>query len=214
MEYPSIQNLYARDPETNVCTTEFKMPAVAQIARWLVTEKVDGMNIRVGIGLGDHEPWIRGRTDKAQLPGDLVENIREWATFGKFVTAFVEEDGRPEPESVVLYGEGFGPGIQKGGDYGGEKRFILFDVLVDGTYWLRWDDVVDVAKKLGIPTVPLLSYDADIDLIQMLVDGRVSELLPPDSPLIEGVVARTDPYLFDGRGNRVMFKYKVRDLPR
>jgi hypothetical protein len=33
-----------------------------------------------------------------------------------------------------------------------------------------------------------------------------------NSKLIEGVVARTDPYLYNERGQRIMFKLKGKDL--
>ena len=61
----------------------------------------------------------------------------------------------------MLYGEGYGAGIQKGGgDYSPEKRLILFDVLVtdiDGRgWWLSDENVRDVGAKLGLEVVPLV----------------------------------------------------------
>jgi hypothetical protein len=222
--YPKTENLYAsngvngpeyaRGPEFGV-----KAPGATQIAHWLVTEKVDGMNMRVVVDFSPYpqrEPavQIKGRSDNAQIPKDLLAYMQETFTPLSLTLAFDTGDlGDPEahlPAEVVLFGEGFGPGIQKAGQaYGGEKRFILFDVVVDG-HWLRWSDVEDVASKLGVPTVPVLARD--VDLWEALEYVDKSELQEPGSEHIEGIVVRTDPYLFDGRGNRVMFKYKVRDL--
>lgn len=235
MEYPKIENLYAsngaqdssrrRGPEFG-----FKAPGAEQIARWLVTEKVDGMNMRViwrPYPLSEEsdpngELLIYGRSDKAQITGDLAAYMRETFTYERLVETFGldELDSGPMgdgdswvlrlPEEVVLFGEGFGPGVQKAGHaYGGAKRFILFDVVVNG-HWLTWDNVVDVAQKLGIPHVPVLARGVDLETAKSFVQS--SELLPAGSEHIEGIVARTDPYLFDWRGHRIIFKYKVRDL--
>lgn len=225
MLYPSTKNLYEsnkingpehkRGPEFG-----FSSPAFSQIGQWLVTEKVDGMNMRViwVPELSGDPVTIAGRSDNAQIPAALLEHMRETFTHGALFKAFGGFIGTPEgeqrlfdlPEKVVLFGEGFGPGIQKAGQaYGGEKRFILFDVVVAG-HWLAWDDVVDVARKLGVPTVPVL--DRGVSLQEAIDSVRRSQLQDPESGHVEGIVVRTDPYLFDGRGNRVVFKYKVRDL--
>jgi hypothetical protein len=227
LEYPSTLNLYASNGAqdgTRVSGPEygFRLPAVGQIAKWLVTEKVDGMNMRVvwhpfGVSDDPGPPFLRiyGRTDRAQIPGDLMSHMQERFTHESLVSAFPqfeEWDGIDDAyrSSVVLFGEGFGPGIQKAGQaYGGSKRFALFDVVVDG-HWLDWAGVEDVAAKLGIPTVPVLARGVSLEVAKEYV--RSSQLQEQGSEHIEGIVARTDPYLFDGRGNRVMFKYKVRDL--
>ncbi len=223
-EYSSIKNLYAsngvqgkehkRGPEFG-----FSNPAFGSVTNWLITEKVDGMNIRVTLEDGEYGPQLRlaGRTDKAQLPGDLRTYLEETFTVQGMVEAFggyIEEPGGVKtlvdlPSKVVLYGEGYGPGIQKVGHaYGGTKRFILFDVKV-GESWLDWDDVVDVAQKLGIEHVPVLLRGATLETAKSLV--HESRLLS-DPQHVEGFVARSEPQLFDKWGQRVMFKYKVRDL--
>lgn len=239
-EYPKIENLYASNGEQGSGYRRgpefgFKLPAVEQISKWLVLEKVDGMNIRVIFQAGNGAaPTLRfaGRTDRANLPGDLVEFLQEKFTIDRMIKTFghthdegdMNAFGEPVkvwhvPESVVLFGEGFGPGIQKAGQAyaditGGEKRFILFDALVDGRWWLSFDNVVDVAQKLFVPHVPVLMRDADLDTVDWLVRNRRSRLQLDGGEHVEGVIARTDPYLFDARGNRVMFKHKVRDLIR
>lgn len=229
-EYASIKNLYAsngvqgkehkRGPEFG-----FSNPAFGSVTNWLVTEKVDGMNIRVVFkpygwsdDPGDPDLKFYGRTDKAQLPGDLLTHLQETILVEKLMAAFDydpnwqlgDDDKYAWQHGVILYGEGYGPGIQKVGHaYGGTKRFILFDVKV-GDAWLDWDDVVDVAQKLGIEVVPLLTRGVDLETAKAFVHD--SRLLPEGSAHVEGIVARSEPQLFDKFGQRVMFKYKVRDL--
>ena len=218
MEYPKTENLYARDPETHKVGPEygFRQPEVGLISRWLVTEKVDGMNMRVVWApelTGDQQLFFFGRTDRANIPGDLLQHMQATFTEARMREVFstVADDGMLSyPERVILFGEGFGPGIQgaAGQAYGGEKRFILFDVVVNDT-WLRWEDVLDVGCAFGVPTVPVLCESCTLEEAKATVSW--SNLLN-SSEHIEGIVARTEPPLFDRRGKRVMFKYKVRDL--
>lgn len=216
MEYPKTENLYASNGAQDSTRRSgpefgFRVPGVGLISKWLVTEKVDGMNMRVVFSVEEDNIAAEffGRTDRANIPGDLLKHMQEVFTLDKLVGAFRTCDDQL-PESVVLFGEGFGPGIQKAGQaYGGEKRFILFDVVVNGV-WLSFADVEDVARKLDIPTVPVLCKSCTLDDAKAVVN--VSVLQPRESEHIEGIVGRTDPYLFDQRGNRIAFKYKVRDL--
>jgi hypothetical protein len=221
MEYPKTGNLFNRDPDTHLTPAALGLqsPAVGQIDRWLVTEKIDGMNMRVvwhpANGQLEEELYIYGRTDRAQIPGDLMATMRETFTSLALSKAFDTSDEHdPEallPDRVVLFGEGFGAGIQAGAHYGPTKQFRLFDVVVND-WWLQWSAVEDIAQKLGIETVPVLARSATLDYVQTLVKVGASELLGDGHPKVEGVVARTDPYLFDQRGHRVMFKYKGKDV--
>jgi hypothetical protein len=213
VEYPKTDNLFNRDPDTHKTPPAlgFRAEGVEQIGRWLVTEKIDGMNMRV-VWEPDTlaPPAIYGRTDRAQIPGDLLALMQATFTHDAMIEAFRDEADQI-PERVVLFGEGFGAGIQSGGHYGPTKNFALFDVVVNGT-WLKWADVCDVAYKLRVPTVPVLAANATLDYVQALAQVGASTLLVDGHPKVEGIVARTDPYLFTQRGNRVMFKAKVKDL--
>lgn len=212
MEYPKTDNLFKRDPDTHVLTDELVRPEFAQIKHWLITEKIDGMNIRVQY---DQEHGLRylGRSDKAQLPPDLVEHLAETFTLEKLGEVF------PDVESFVIYGEGYGAGIQKGGGYSQTKRFRVFDVLVEGTYWLKWADVLDVCAKLGANPVPCPGVYTVEEILEVFnvpepLYSFVASLEGEFGTEAEGVIARTDPYLFDSRGRRIMFKYKLADHRR
>lgn len=242
MEYPKTENLWVRNPETHLMAPQngFRHHSFEQVDSWLVLEKIDGMNMRViwephGPSSEPAEGWtnldawraqhavtIAGRTDRAQIPGDLLANMEPFFTQETLENAFGRFDDETDelllPEKVVLYGEGFGAGIQQGGHYRDDKGFILFDIAVCGR-WQEWAEVERVAEVLGVPTVPVLGRGLDTynvqNLVAMMLDGRVTPRewgCSTDTP--EGIIARTDPYLFDGYGRRVMFKHKIRDVSK
>ena len=70
-----------------------------------------------------------GRTDNAQIPGHLLERLNQLFNKENLAQAFYIE---PDIEqTIILYGEGYGTKIQKGGNYIKDGvDFILFDVKV------------------------------------------------------------------------------------
>ena len=142
MEYPKIETLLDRDERFRVTGGKWRLPEFEYLQNnhWLFTEKVDGTNVRVIWDGASVE--IRGRTDNAQMPPFLIKRVNELITPEKLVAIWPKSD---EPVVVILFGEGYGAKIQKGG--GNYKSdgvdFVLFDVLV-GRWWLKWTDVLDV----------------------------------------------------------------------
>jgi RNA ligase (TIGR02306 family) len=62
-------------------------------------------------------------------------------------------------EGVILYGEIFGAGIQKGYDYGlNEISFYGFDLKLNGEYQTTYDAWNIITKELELPYVPILYY--------------------------------------------------------
>lgn len=218
LEYPKIETLYNRDDKFKVKTDEFRLSEFGLINQWLITEKIDGTNIRVMIDHG--RITFGGRTDNAQIPTFLLATLQSIFTEEAYLTAFLTLDAKL-PEQVCLFGEGYGEKIQKvGSRYRKGTSFRLFDVWVDG-WWLNWSDVEDVARKLGIQTVPVLAHVWVRDVpdsyenLQFMFPMSTSMVAGTEGdPTLqaEGVVARTDPLLFDRRGHRVMWKLKFKDF--
>ena len=237
LEYPKIDTLYERNeahripkyvPERTLRRDEFSLPSC-----WLLTEKIDGTNIRIPFSTKvDAAPsgnsayvGVRGRTDAAQIPPFLLAFLQETLTLEKFISSF-------DPDTTgILFGEGYGARIQKGGgNYRSDVSFRLFDVVIFGqsvtrdgladdgkAWWLNWADVEDVARKLRIETVPVVARMATLAQgIQIVEEGLGSVVAQEENARMdinaEGVVARTDPLLFDRRGHRVMWKLKERDF--
>lgn len=227
-EYPKIETLFNRNPEDmkHVIVGQLRDPAFGLVDKWLVTEKIDGTNVRIIYENG--EVRIGGKTDNASMPLFLLDVLNAAFTAERFDEIWPTADapgdlGDIVPPRVVLYGEGYGPRIQKGGgNYRSDPAFRLFDVRVWGDdsrgggkwWWLDWPNVEDVANKLGIATVPVLAENATLDYAAEFVNTRSVVASLESASIIdhEGIVCRTVPLLFNRRGHRVMWKLKGRDL--
>jgi hypothetical protein len=207
-EYHKIDTLFQRNKETFVVDpTTLKSPVLGTIDRWDVTEKIDGTNLRVMLSSAG-EVSFGGRSDNAQIPGDLFQYLMR--TFRRDSLRRVLWLNPEEPVDAILYGEGYGAGIQKGGGlYRADKAFILFDVLISGQWWLDREAVDDIAQKLGIDSVPYLgrmSLDQIVDTVRTPFASKIG------TALAEGVVARPIDTLFDERMNRIIIKLKTEDF--
>jgi len=208
-EYPKIDTLFERGEDFAVDDRKLRRAEFGLVSSWLVTEKIDGTNIRVSLTQDSEGSWIRrfgGRTDRAQIPAALVERLDALFPVEKLKSVCRGD----ELYSFTLYGEGYGAKIQKGGgDYSPTPEFALFDVRV-GEWWLEWKDVCDVAHKLGIQTVPVWGASATIGAVSHFVKSA----FPSDIGMAqaEGVVCRTIPTLYDKRGHPLKWKLKTKDF--
>lgn len=207
-EYHKIDTLFERDPATFVVNPEvLKAPVLGTIREWDVTEKIDGTNIRVMLST-DGDVTFGGRSDKAQMPADLMAYLLR--TFSPDAIKAALWLNPEEPVSAVLYGEGYGPGIQKGGGlYRADKAFILFDVLIGGQWWLDRQAVEEIAGKLSIDAVPYLGRWQLSDIVQAVRQPFPSKI---GTAMAEGIVARPIETLFDKRMKRIIIKLKTKDF--
>ena len=212
IRYHKINGLYKRD-ERGKILPEYSRPEFGYLEHqsWLWTEKVDGTNIRIGwnveadSGCLDWGPvCIGGRTDRSQIPTPLLQALHDHVFEARFERAFDEPD-----TPVVLFGEGYGPKIQKGGGrYRQDPGFVLFDVWVAGTF-LQREDVADVARKMGIDVVPVRCIGSIPLAERMVRDGP----LPSEWGAFEaeGLVGTPLVPLFTRTGERVITKIKAKD---
>lgn len=175
-----------------------------QGVRWEFTEKVDGTNIRV-IWDG-HEVTFGGRTDNAQIPAKLVATLNDLFKAEGCEEVFEQNFG---DSPAVLYGEGYGAGIQKGGgNYAQSQCFVLFDVKV-GDWWLLRPAVQAVASRFDLSVVPVIGSGTLQDAIDLVRKGLQSAWGDFEA---EGIVARPEVDLFNRKGERIIVKVKKADF--
>ena len=219
-KYPKIQTVYLRDPENKYKTLlegQWALPEFEYLKdnTWVFTEKVDGTNIRVmwdGLGVR-----FGGRTDKAQIPAFLYDRLQDLFPGSSLASVFPpdEQDGIEVLYDVCLYGEGYGARIQKGGgNYNPDGvDFILFDVKV-GNWWLKREDIEDVANRFNIDAVPILGRGTLEEAVTwMQGSGELSEVASAKI-LAEGFVMRPEVDLCNRQGNRIIAKIKYKDFRR
>ena len=201
--YHKIQTIFKRDPKTKFKTllSEYSIPEFEYLKNneWIFTEKVDGTNIRI---MFNGNISFGGKTDRAQIPSELVNNIQ-----GKFLSKkdIFESFGSIE---VCLYGEGYGPKIQGGGKYRNNQQFVLFDVKI-GKWWLQRTDVEDIGKQFEIDVVPIIGYGSLEDMIYLTKKGFNSAW---GNFTAEGIVARPSIELKTRSGRRIITKLKHKDF--
>lgn len=205
-EYHKIETLYERDEKTFRLKPELilKNRVYGIVNPWVWTEKIDGTNIRVI--WKDGKLTFGGKTDNAQIHADLIKWLYEHITPEALRAAFSEDVAE-----VIIYGEGYGAGIQKGGGmYSPMKQLIIFDVNVGG-WWLSDENMRDVAGKLGLSAVPLIGEMTLAEATEMVRVGFKSRasIAIHDA---EGLVGRPLEALFDKKGHRLIVKLKTKDF--
>jgi hypothetical protein len=210
----SIQKRHTEGPKKGQFTGGWALPEFEYLAdnEWVWREKVDGTNIRIQLGgglPGGHR--IGGRTDNAQIPSPLL--VRLQSLMGTLVYDGTIGDTFDLDSlirgSIILFGEGYGTGIQKGGGAYGDPDFILFDVRIDNT-WLREDDITGIAAALGIDRVPLMGTGTLNEAIDVVRNRKIVSTW--EGVEIEGLVCTPTIPLFDRRGKRIITKVKGCDF--
>lgn len=207
--YPKIEGLFKRDMEgtKKLIEGEFRNETVEFLKdnEWVCTEKIDGTNI--GIVWDGHRVSYQGRTERAQIPANLVTALMDMFGGDENEGIFEEKFGEMP---VILFGEGYGPKIQSGGNYRQDVSFILFDVyLPESDLWLRRDDVEDVARAFGVDVVPIILRGTIQDAVDYVKSNPKSTIGTAD---MEGLVCKPAVDILDRRGNRVIVKVKVKDF--
>lgn len=223
-KYPKINTIYKRDNKGKITDEMVDNARLFKNFIYEGTEKIDGTNIRIefvqyewdSVTLNTSPELIAdiefgGRTDKAQIPEGLREHLKDIFTVNRLQDMFGEN-----PIHVILYGEGYGAKIQKGGGlYRKDQGFILFDVDVkmdDGNFIaLSQENVEDIATKGEIPFSPVVFRGTIIEAIEFVKNGQMS-VVSEEEMVAEGIVLKQKDGLRDRIGNRLIFKVKIKDF--
>lgn len=207
MLYNKIETVFNRDVNgtKKLIDGDYRSSLVEYLKNnvWRWTEKIDGTNIRV-IWDG-HNITFGGKTENTQIPADLVNFLNE-----KFKNIETEElfEQAFNDKKVVLFGEGYGPKIQNGGDYRSDVSFIMFDVAINGRYQ-EWDNVLNIAKMFDVDVVPMVMEGTVEDAINFIKTHPKSNF---GTAFMEGVVGKPLVEIFDRSGNRAIVKVKREDF--
>ena len=214
MQYPKINTIWKRD-ETNkyiIIEDDYSKEEFKNIKNWNISEKIDGTNIRIECFFeymhgGEIDVVFKGRTDNAEIPKFLLGYLEKAFTKEIILPIFKEK----QPGKVILYGEGYGPKIQKGGgNYRDDAGFILFAVWIDG-WWLDRDKVKEIATMLDIKVVPEIGIMTIDDAVKY-IKGMPKSIIAEKECLMEGVVARSYPLMLFRDKSPIMWKLKVEDF--
>jgi ATP-dependent RNA circularization protein (DNA/RNA ligase family) len=210
-QYHKIQTVWLRDPDNRYKTLlkgEWAKPEFEYLQNtdWVWTEKIDGTNIR--ISCNGQDMVFQGKTDNAQIPAFLYQRLQEMFRVPRFTEIFPDSSD----DDVVLFGEGYGAKIQKGGGnyISNGCGFILFDVKV-GDMWLRREDVEDIAGKLLTPIVPVIGNGTLAQAIGTVRNGFNSCIAEITHPA-EGLVMRPKVEMSNRMGQRIITKIKTKDF--
>lgn len=190
------------------------------------------------------EVEYKGKTDNAQIPPKMLKFMQDHFPEDKVLAAlglekeislddWVEhkwtfDDGvTPNydaiPDMYTIYGEGYGCGIQKGGNYIKDGvDFRVFDVKVTCKYHkgnMQVDDIYlsigprdFIASKLGANIVPFYGYLTIDEAVEVVRKGIVTGMWANPALVEEGLVLRTDCGLLNRQGKRLIVKIKTEDF--
>ena len=207
--YEKIETLYQRDIEGSkkLMPGVYRNPTMEYLKdnTWQWTEKVDGTNIRVY--WDGHSVAFGGRTERASIPAPLVNRLND--RFGGEENAQLFEQLFEERE-VILFGEGYGSGIQKAGKaYKPDGvDFIMFDLLIGNNYQPR-ESVERCAESFGVGVVPIVGEGTLEEAVVFVKGNPKSQIGDID---MEGIVCRPEQELRDRCGERVICKIKWNDF--
>ncbi len=197
-------------PRMSFIEGDYSDDVFGNIKTWLVSEKIDGTNIRIKWSNEDSVVTFAGRTNNSDIPKHLLNYLNAYFTSNRMASLHnLEKDG--EKIDIILFGEGYGSQIQKvGGNYRKDVGFILFDVFCNG-WWLKQESVKEMADKLEIPYAPIIGIMTEEEIVKYVKSKPLSECsLTPQT--IEGVIARSHPLVLKRDGDPVVFKLKCKEF--
>jgi len=225
MKYDKIETYYNRDRQFKVDETKPRLREFALIDKWAAWEKIEGTNTRIMLAKGEKTTPFRGiygREEKSQFHPLAMKYLEDTFTVDNLKLGWDKADHEHGDYFYWIFGETYGPKIQKGGNYRKDISFRMFDAWVRdrgnplGGWWLQSKDLEALAKRMSIETAPFLGYKTIDEIVEYVKEGQVSKISLEEGGnpeyLMEGVVCRTTPQLYTRRGKRLMFKLKTKDF--
>ena len=128
-----------------------RCPQVFQVNGVVVTEKIHGTNARFGVVDGQFK--VGGRNQEFASPRDDHYGFFQWLLDHQIEDTFRAH--LATDQDVIVYGEWYGPRVQKGITYSTVRQFRGFAVRV-GRAFLPVKEALAFIESLGLATVPVL----------------------------------------------------------
>jgi len=183
---------------------------------WIKTEKVDGTNIRIiltkqtvvikrEILIGSRKLILNTEDKGSKQYMDCLKEVN----LNKIAEYFKDVDS-----TVVIYGEGYGAGVQKGGIYSKEKNFRVFDIRI-GEAYQNFEYVQKVCIDNQLNIVPIVGQAEEIgylECLKSLKNFNETLIKEGDGGKPEGLVYKFEPVLLNKYKERLIFKVKFKDF--
>lgn len=213
--YPKIHTLWKRNPKGNrVIAGDFARPEFEDLytgVSFAWSEKLDGTNTR--FYWNGSTVTIGGRTDNAVWNPRVLAALEEIAQPNAFKSIYGSKH-------VVLYGETFGAGIQKGGGYGQNVMFRPFDLrlgtedgITSNSPFTGRGKLSQIAGALGVEPVEILMHTTIEGMWEEMCARNIVGTYP--GVVLEGVVGRPETPFYIANGESVspiLVKMKYRDI--
>ena len=189
---------------------------ILPVGRWIKTEKIDGTNIRIIITKSDNDGnrivYVGSRklilNPKDKTSNQYMDCLND-INFNKLKEYFEEIDS-----TIIIYGEGYGSGVQKGGIYSSKKNYRVFDIRIGNAYQdFEYIEKVCIDNQLNI--VPVIGEVREItygECITSLDKFKETLIKEGDGGIPEGIVYKFEPVLLNKYGERLIFKVKFKDF--
>lgn len=220
-EYPKIETLWNRDDKRFVIPGNLRRPEFGIIKSWSLTEKLNGRNLRVTLSDNETVEYL-GRSDEAELTPEILKFLMEKFPLDNLKKA-LWLPGKTPPQYAAIYGEGYGPHMAAGsGIYCKDRSFRLFDCLMEspnGVWWLERSNIEDIARKLDVRCVPVIGHIDYLPVCAEQLQDLINESIVAREEnctgmMPEGIVAKSEPLVYDRKGDRIMWKLKMKDFKK
>ena len=185
---------------------------------WIVTEKIDGTNIRIILTKPDEKNKREVHIASRKLilnPSD--KNSNQYTDCLKEVNLHkIEEYFKDVDSTIIIYGEGYGAGVHKGGIYSSKKNFRVFDIRI-GEAYQDFDYVKKVCVDNQLNLVPIVDTVEEITFDACVLKLKAnSETLIKEGTggKLEGLVYKFEPPLLNKYKERLIFKIKFKDFEK
>ena len=205
MEYMKILQFFEFDPKTHKPFLLTEVWKELNFINWIATEDIDGTNVCV---LWDgNSISFAGRRSRSLIPPHLLGYLEKALLTDDAKEAFKQIFGNKQ---AVIFGKGFGPKIETGGElYGDTPGFAVTDIRI-GKSWLSRANVEDVSAKLGLQCVPVVGIGT-LNGCYSFIERNPRSFISPKHEMA-GIVCTTSYPLYDRNGNPIKVKISFKDI--